>query len=227
MALRTAKPGMRLPLRVWDLPTRLFHWVIVLLVAFCYVSMNLNWTELHFWAGYAVLALLLFRLVWGVVGSETARFSAFLRSPIEGLRHLLKFGERGPDDQVGHNEAGGWMVLVILLLLGASAVTGLFANDDGAAYGPLTGWVSKETSDQLSGIHAQLLKVVLLVAIGLHVLAIVAYAAVKRHDLVRPMVTGKKLLPAATRAPRMAPTALAAAILVVAALAVYLVARQG
>ncbi len=227
MALRTARPGMRLPLRVWDLPTRLFHWSIVLLVLLCYVSINANWTVVHFWAGYAVLALLLFRLVWGVVGSDTARFSAFLRNPLTGLSHLLRFGERGPDDQVGHNEAGGWMVLAMLLLLLAIAVTGLFSNDDGAAYGPLTDLVSKSVSDQLSGIHGVILKVALLVAIGLHIVAIVAYAVVKRHDLVRPMITGKKLLPAATRAPRLAPTALAAAILAAAAIVVAVVAARG
>jgi cytochrome b len=215
---------MRLPMRVWDLPTRLFHWAIVLLVVLCYVSIEANWVRFHFWCGYAVLALVLFRLLWGVVGSETARFSAFLRSPLAGLAYLLKFRRSGPDDQVGHNEAGGWMVLMMIALLLAISVTGLFANDQGSNYGPLTDFVSDDTSGWLSVLHGSTLKIALFVAIGLHLAAIAAYAVVKRHDLVRPMITGKKLLPAATRAPRLAPNALAAIILAAAVLVVVLIA---
>lgn len=223
MALRTAKPGMRLPMRVWDLPTRLFHWVIVVLVLLCYVSINADWVQLHFWCGYVVLGLVLFRLAWGVVGSETARFSKFLKSPMAGLRYLIKFGHQAPDDQVGHNEAGGWMVLVMIALLLAIAITGLFANDQGLNYGPLYDYVSQDTSEALSALHGGLLKVTLLVAVGLHLAAILAYAFVKRHDLVRPMITGKKMLPAATRAPRLASNMLAVLVLAAAAIVVAVI----
>ncbi len=225
MALRNFNQTMRLPMRVWDVPTRLFHWLIVLLIIASYVTVQSNWMELHLLSGYTILTLLLFRIVWGFIGSDTARFSRFLRSPIAGLRHLSRFTRRAPDDEVGHNEAGGWMVLVMLLVIAAQIGTGLCSNDDGATEGPLAKYVGKAMSDRLSGYH-ELNFDVLLGLIGLHILAIIAYAVVKRHDLVRPMITGKKRLPAATRAPRMASPILALAILVVAALAVWALATR-
>jgi cytochrome b len=218
-------------MRVWDLPTRLFHWIVVLLVALSYASIKIagvsyGWMTVHLISGFSMLTLLLFRLVWGVIGSDTARFGRFLVSPLAGLRHLARFGGRTPDDQVGHNEAGGWMVVVMLLLLAAQVGTGLFSNDDGATEGPLAKYVSKSVSDRLSGVHGLLFNI-LLAAIALHVVAIVAYAVVKRHDLVRPMVTGKKRLPATTRAPRMASPWLALAVLIVIAGLVALLATRG
>ncbi len=225
MALRNFNQTMRLPMRVWDAPTRLFHWIIVLLIATSYVAVQKNWMQLHLLSGYTVLTLLIFRLVWGFVGSDTARFARFLRSPVAGLRHLARFGKREPDNEIGHNEAGGWMVLVMLLALAAQVGTGLFSNDDGATEGPLAKYVGKEMSDRLSGWH-EISFYVLLGLIGLHILAVIAYAAVKRHDLVRPMITGKKRLPAATRAPRMASPILALAVLAVAAAAVWALATR-
>lgn len=217
-------------MRVWDLPVRLFHWVIVLLVALSYVSVQLagvsyGWMRVHFISGYAVLTLLIFRLVWGVIGSDTARFGAFLASPLAGLRQLSRFGGREPDDQVGHSAAGGWMVLLMLLALLVQVGSGLFSNDDARAEGPLAKYVGKAASDQISGIHGASFNV-LLGLIVVHVLAIIAYAVVKRHDLVRPMVTGKKRLPATTRAPRMASPLLAIVVLLVAAAVVALLATQ-
>ena len=224
MALR-AKEGLKLPMRVWDAPTRLFHWAIILLIAGSYISISLDAVALHLIFGYTMAALLLFRIVWGLVGSETSRFSKFLRSPIAGLRHLSKFRAREPDTQVGHNEAGGWMVLVLLLILVVQVVTGLCANDDGATEGPLAKYVGKARSDWLSGIHGLNFNILVGLMI-LHVAAIVAYAVVKKHDLVRPMITGKKRLPAATRAPRMASTALAGVVLAVAGAAVWVLATR-
>ncbi len=217
-------------MRVWDLPTRLFHWLIVLLVALSYLSVSLaelsyGWMEVHLVAGYAVLTLLLFRLVWGVLGSDTARFSKFLGSPLAGFRHLASFRTVTPDDQVGHNEAGGWMVIAMLLLLAAQAATGLFSNDDALTAGPLAKFVTKATSNQFSTVHAVLFKVIM-GFIVLHIAAIVAYAVVKRHDLVRPMFSGKKRLPATTRAPRMASPLLALVVLLVSAILVAVLATQ-
>jgi cytochrome b len=217
-------PALRLPMRVWDLPTRLFHWVIVLLVAVSYVSVtfagsNYGLMRVHLISGYSILALLLFRLAWGFIGSDTARFTTFLGSPLAGFRYLARFGARGPDDQIGHNAAGGWMVLIMLGLLAAQVGTGLFSNDDGATEGPLARFVAKATSDRLSGLHGTLFNV-LLAAIILHVVAILAYAVVRRHDLIRPMITGKKRLPATARAPRMVSPLLALIVLGLAALVV-------
>jgi cytochrome b len=216
---------MRLPMRVWDAPTRLFHWLIVLLIAASYVTVQKNWMGMHLLSGYAMLTLLIFRIVWGFVGSDTSRFARFLRSPLAGLRHLAHFTRREPDDEVGHNEAGGWMVLAMLLAIAVQVGTGLFSNDDGATEGPLAKYVEKATSDKLSGVHGLNFNI-LLGFIALHILAIIAYAVVKRHDLVRPMFTGKKKLPAATRAPRMASPVLALAILIVAAVAVWALATR-
>jgi cytochrome b len=208
------------PVRVWDLPTRLFHWAIVVLVGFSWLSAQYNWMEWHLLSGYAILALLLFRLVWGLVGSATARFGQFLAGPLATLRHLAHLARREPDHEVGHNAAGGWMVLLMLLLLAVQAVTGLFANDDALTEGPLASHVDKSTSDWLSHIH-RVNFTFIEILVAAHILAVLTYAVLKRHDLVRPMVTGRKYLPADTPRPRMASLWLA---LVVAALAASAVA---
>jgi cytochrome b len=225
MALRSRQPALHLPMRVWDLPTRLFHWLIVLLVPSSYVSMKLNMMDLHMALGHAMLALLLFRWVWGFVGSDTARFGRFLKSPANALRHLLRLPVREPDTELGHNPAGGWMVLLMLVLLTVQVGAGLCANDAVVTEGPLAKYVGQTWSDRLSLVHEINFKLIL-AAIALHVAAILVYAFVKRHSLVRPMLTGKKRLPAAMRAPRMASRVLAFAILVVAAAISALIATR-
>jgi cytochrome b len=226
MALRGGKPGMRLPMRVWDLPTRVLHWLIVVLVAASYLSQRLGDMGVHKLLGYTMLTVLLFRLAWGFVGSDTARFGKFLRSPLAGLQHLARLNRVEPDNEVGHNAAGGWMVLLMLALLAAQVGTGLFSNSD-VYYvdGPLKKYVSQHTSDLLSSVHGTLFWV-LVAAIALHVAVVAVYVFVKRQNLVRPMVTGKKMLPAATRAPRMAPLPLALAVLAVAALLVVILVTR-
>lgn len=222
---------MKLPMRVWDGATRLFHWAIVITLVVSYVSIRSAgganaalWMRVHLISGETSLALLLFRIIWGLIGSETARFGAFLRSPLTGLRHLATLARREPDTQVGHNPAGGWMVVVLLLAVAFQVGTGLFANDDGSTEGPLMQFVPKQTSDTLSKLHGIGFNI-LLGAVVLHVVAIVAYGVLKRQDLVRPMITGKKRLPAATRQPRMASQMLAALTLAVAAGVAVLVSR--
>jgi cytochrome b len=207
--------------KVWDAPTRLFHWVVAVLVGFSWLSMHETWIELHFLSGYTILALLLFRLAWGFVGSDTARFGRFLRSPVAALRHLSHIGRREPDREIGHNAAGGWMVLVMLALLLVQALTGLFANTDGMDSGPLAHLVGKSRSDWLSNIHS-INFTLIEIAVALHVLAVLAYAVLKRQDLVRPMVTGRKRLPAGMRGPYIVSVWLAVALLVLAAGAVAL-----
>ncbi len=207
------------PVHVWDLPTRLFHWAIVLLVGFSWLSQELDWMDWHKLSGYAVLALLLFRLAWGFVGSDTARFGQFLANPRAALRHLSHLARREPDHEVGHNAAGGWMVLLLLLLLGVQVGTGLFANDDVLTEGPLAETVDKSTSDWLSHIHVVNFRLIE-VAVAAHILAVLTYALLKRHDLVRPMLTGRKQLPATLPLPRMASPWLALVLAVAAAAAV-------
>lgn len=222
-----AKPRVpNLLMRVWDAPTRLFHWLLVLLVAFSYVSVQKDWIELHFLSGYTILTLLLFRLVWGFVGSDTSRFGNFLRNPLEGLKHLVHFTRREPDTEVGHNAAGGWMVIAMLLVLGAQVTTGLFSRQDDGLDAPLAHHLSKSVSNQLTGLHGTIFNVILAL-VGLHVVAIVAYAVVKRHDLVRPMVTGRKRLPATMAQPRFTSPVVALTILAVAGLVVWLLVKFG
>ncbi len=225
LPIGSTKPRMpNLLMRVWDAPTRLFHWAIVLLIAFSWFSIQKDWIQLHFYSGYAILALLLFRIVWGFVGSETSRFTRFLRNPLEALRHLAHFTRREPDTEIGHNAAGGWMVLAMLAALAAQVVTGLFSNDDVAEEGPLAHHVAKNVSNAITGLHGTIFNVILAL-VALHVIAIVAYAVVKRHDLVRAMVTGRKRLPATMTQPRFRSPLLALLVLALSAAAVWLLVR--
>jgi cytochrome b len=189
-------------MKVWDLPVRLFHWALVVLIFGAWLSQELNRMDLHVSIGECILALLLFRIVWGFVGSDTARFSRFLANPAAAMRHLSHITRREPDTEIGHNAAGGWMVLVMLALLLVQTGTGLFSNDDGDTEGPLFHLISKDRSDWLSHIHYLGFKAIEAVVV-LHVLAIAAYAVLKRHNLVRPMVTGTKPMPPDAVAPRL------------------------
>jgi cytochrome b len=178
----------------WDLPTRLFHWLTVALVAAAYATWRLNWMDWHALAGDALLALLLFRVVWGFVGSETARFVRFVASPRAAAHHLTQLFRREPDEQFGHNPAGGWMVLLLLSLLLGQTMTGIVVNNDVADAGPLTEIMPAPIANLVTDLHAVLWKA-LLVAVALHVIAIAIYAAAKGHNLLGPLLTGRKFLP--------------------------------
>jgi cytochrome b len=206
------------PVLVWDAPIRVFHWLIVALVAAAYATWRLNWMIWHGWIGDAILALVLFRLSWGFFGGETARFSHFLASPRAAVRHLRSALRREPDRQVGHNPAGGWMILLLLALLLAETLTGLYIANDVADVGPLTEIVPAWAADAIESSHA-ILWDVLLAAIVLHVLAIAVFAAVKGQNLLRPMITGTKVLPASVVAPRTRSPALAVLLLLGSAVA--------
>jgi cytochrome b len=199
--------------RVWDVPIRLFHWLIVALVVAAYVTWRLNWMVWHGWVGNAVLVLLLFRLLWGFFGGETARFSCFLTSPRMAVQHLKSSFLREPDRQVGHNPAGGWMVLLLLALLLAETLTGLYVANDIADVGPLTEIVPAWAADAIESSHA-ILWDMLLAAIVLHVLAIASFAVIKGQNLVRPMITGTKALPANVPPPKMVSPMRAALLLI-------------
>jgi cytochrome b len=215
----------RLPMRVWDAPTRLFHWSVVVLLGLSWLSESRGWMAMHVLSGYGIITLLLFRVAWGFVGSETARFSHFLKSPLAALRHLAGLHRREPDNTIGHNPAGGWMVLLMLVLLAVQAATGLCANDDADTEGPLFSYVGKEWSDWLSHIHAVNFKLIE-IAVLVHIAAILAYAVLKRHDLVRPMITGRKPLPDAMTPPVSASPVRAIVLFALLAAAVGLCIRS-
>ena len=185
---------------VWDAPTRLFHWLTVILVAAAYATWRLNWMDWHTNAGYALLALVVFRLLWGFFGSETARFSLFLATPRRVARYLVQLLRREPDRQVGHNPAGGWMVMLLLALLLAETLTGIYTNNDVADVGPFTELTPAPVANFITTLHDVFWQT-LLVAVTLHVLAVVLYWAVKRQNLLLPMITGRKVLPLGVRRP--------------------------
>lgn len=177
--------------RIWDLPLRLFHWLLVGLIAFSWWSGEEHYMEWHRLSGYAILALLVFRLWWGFTGSRTARFSQFVRGPGTVLAYAktLFSSSRHAD---GHNPLGGWSVIAMLLAIAAMVVAGLFAVDvDGWESGPLAYWVSFEQGRSAAEFHETVFNVIMALII-LHVAAIVFYLAVKRMNLVRPMITGRR-----------------------------------
>jgi cytochrome b len=180
------------PLRVWDLPLRLFHWTLALAVLGLVITGQIGglWIEWHGRLGLLVLGLLIFRLVWGLVGSTHARFRQFLPTPGGLLAYL-----RGQWQGVGHNPLGALSVFALLGMLAAQAITGLFANDDIAFRGVLYPLIDKGLSDSLTGWH-RLLVNPLLALVALHIAAILFYAHVKGENLVRPMLTGIKQVPA-------------------------------
>ena len=188
---------------VWDVPTRLFHWLTVILVAAAYATWRVNWMDWHAYAGYALLALVVFRLLWGFFGSETARFARFLAAPRRAAGHLAQLLRREPDRQVGHNAAGGWMVLLLLALLLAETLTGIYINNDIADVGPFTELAPAPVANFISALHDVFWQA-LLVAVTLHVLAVVLYWAAKRQNLLLPMITGCKMLPLGVRPPAQA-----------------------
>jgi cytochrome b len=210
---------------VWDWPVRVFHWATAALLPALYLTWRWNWMEWHALAGDALLALLLFRLLWGFFGSDTARFSRFLASPPIALRHLAHLSRDEPAIRAGHNPAGGWMVAAMLALLLAQTLTGLYVQNDVANEGPLTELVPAGIANAITALHAILWNV-LLVLVGLHLLAIMVYAVVLRQDLVRPMLSGRKLLPASAPAPRIAGSVLALLLLGCAAVASACIARM-
>ena len=157
----------------------------------------------HAYAGYALLALVVFRLLWGFFGSETARFARFLAAPRRAAGHLAQLLQREPDRQVGHNPAGGWMVLLLLALLLAETLTGIYINNDIADVGPFTELAPAPVANFISTLHDVFWQA-LLVAVILHVLAVVLYWAAKRQNLLLPMITGCKVLPPGVRPPAQA-----------------------
>ena len=180
-------------IQVWDLPLRLFHWSLVLLVVISFVSAKIggNAMQVHMLSGYTVLTLLLFRLLWGFAGGTHARFASFVRSPLAVIAYLRGLKRTDAEHHLGHNPAGAWSVVFMLLALLAQVATGLFANDDIATEGPLAKLVSKALSDRITGVHH--LNLWLLYAlIGMHLAAIAFYFVHKHENLVKPMLTGFK-----------------------------------
>ena len=209
--------------RVWDLPTRVFHWALAALVLFSFVSAKIGgaWTEWHFRSGYTILSLLVFRVLWGFAGSRYARFSSFGRSPSVVWRYL-----RAPDSpQTGHSPLAALSVLAMLAALLVQGSVGLFANDAIVNEGPLARLVSSAASDRLTTVHRWGEKV-LIALVALHLAAVAYQEWHKGRRLVRPMITGDARI-AATPARDDAGMRLRGAVLfaLAAALVAFVVTR--
>lgn len=186
--------------RVWDLPTRVFHWLLVALVASAWISFRyseafadytLRW---HRWNGYAVLVLLVWRVLWGLAGSSTSRFKTFVRWPWVAAGYAFALLRRREPHYLGHNPLGAWMVLALLAVVAAQAGLGLFTveHNDSGAYGPLYRIVSEATWKQLSSWHRWNFYWIILPLVGVHVIANLLYQFVKRERLITAMITGAK-----------------------------------
>ena len=184
------------PVRVWDLPTRSFHWLLAACVLCSVVSAKIGGNAMvwHFRFGYVVFTLLAFRIVWGLIGGRWSRFTSFVYAPATTLRYLR--GQARPDEHldVGHNPLGALSVFGLLAVLVAQVGTGLFADDEIANTGPLIKFVSGETSLMLTGWHKSLGQGLVIGLVLLHVAAIAFYILKKNQNLVGPMLSGDKLL---------------------------------
>ena len=170
---------------VWDVPTRLFHWLLVIAFLLSWLSHEYDWYRIHLWSGYTVLVLVAFRLAWGFVGSPHSLFRDFLHGPGRVLGYFRGEGRV----HRGHNPAGGWVVLAMLLLLLAQALTGLF-NSDGLLFnGPLYHTLDSGWTDRLGAWHGYLFRGLATVVV-IHVLAIVIYQVLLRRNLLGPMFSG-------------------------------------
>ncbi|MBV8186037.1 MAG: cytochrome b/b6 domain-containing protein [Alphaproteobacteria bacterium] len=223
-------------LRIWDLPVRLFHWCLVLLLCVSYFTGEAggDWRNVHLLSGYTILTLLLFRIAWGFVGSTTARFSDFVKGPRACIHYLACLVRGRSTFEAGHNPAGGLMVIVLLLAVLTQVTAGLFSVDTDTAMvnGPLSGLLPDKWSERITKFHWFWVNV-LLVLVAVHVLAAITYLVWKRQNLIGAMFTGYKpradVVAPGGREPalRFAPAKLALSLLIAAAAIVYFIVRVG
>jgi len=183
--------------RVWDLPVRLFHWLLVICVcASWYIGDNRSFDNIqwHFYLGYCVGGLIVFRLIWGMIGPPSARISALFYGPRSIIKYARTTLRRSPSGTAGHNPLGSWSVIALLTSLALQVITGLFAYDDGLfSGGPLTVYVSEAAVLQMNYIHG-INANILLALVTLHVFAAFFYLFWKRENLISAMITGRKLV---------------------------------
>lgn len=185
---------MSVTVRVWDLPTRIFHWSLVLCVICLVTTAQIGGDAmgLHFRFGYSVLSLLLFRFVWGFVGGKWSRISSFLYSPRTIWRYIR--GQSLPEHSVGHNPLGSLSVFGLLAFLLAQVASGLVSDDEITTSGPLTSYVSGDVVSAATAYHTEVGKLVLVALVVLHIGAIIFYWFKKRENLLHPMIRGDKVV---------------------------------
>lgn len=177
--------------KVWDLATRLFHWSLVLLIIAAWLTIENRMIDAHEIIGHTLFALIIFRIIWGIIGSTTARFSHFITHPIKSLTYLKDSLKLKSPHSTGHNPAGGWMVLGFLVFIGFQVISGMYANDDLGFSGALSDSVSKAMSDTMTQLHALNFNIIVAL-IWLHLVAVFFYVLVKNENLIRAMFSGTK-----------------------------------
>ena len=185
-------------IKIWDLPVRLFHWALVIAFGFSVFSafqdkVMTGYDVMHLRAGVCVLILVLFRDLWGFLGSTTARFMSFVKGPAALRQHITEMRADKPYEYVGHNPLGGWSVGIMLDSLMFQAILGLFSSDDMFFEGPLAKTIEGSTVGVVSLIH-QLVGYFIITVVGLHILAVIYYGIGKGINLIRPMITGSKMV---------------------------------
>jgi len=180
---------------MWDLPVRLFHWSFVAAFATCWISGQTEDLDLHYASGIVLLGPVIFRVLWGLIGSPTARFSHFLRWPNAAIRYLREsFGHPGPSHSFGHNAAGGLMVAALIALMALQSMSGMASTDDVLFDGPLHGRLPSWLANPLEKYHELLANILLALAL-FHIAVIIFYRVLKRENLVRAMILGRARLP--------------------------------
>lgn len=215
---------MKQKIKVWDLPTRIFHWLLVLCVVFMWFSADAggDWLHWHLRGGLLVMVLIVFRIIWGFVGSDTARFRQFVKGPAQIRRYLNN--EITENEQPGHNPLGALMVLALIGAVAFQVLSGLFATDENTYLynGYLQHLVGDEEGSAARFVHVNFFWL-LVGLVVVHVLAVAAYKLVKKHDLIRPMLTGVKELEEPLPRLRFASLGKAAVIVAVLAVIAYLI----
>ena len=207
-------------IRVWDRPTRIFHWLLVILFVVCFISGRQERFDIHIVAGQALLVLVVARILWGIVGSETSRLHRLVRSPAEIAAYVRVIFRRAPDRHAGHNPLGGLSVVAMLAALLLQTGLGLFAADvDGLHEGPLSFLVSYDLARQASDLHGLVVDI-LLALVVLHLAAIAFHLLYKRENLTGPMLTGRAEVSERFEAPRLASDSRALLVLVLAVIAI-------
>ncbi len=216
--------------RVWDLPTRVCHWALALLFLALVVSGQIggDWMVWHMRFGYAMLSLVLWRILWGCVGGYWSRFSNFMSTPLQAWRFARQFLAQ-KTHAVGHNPLGAWSVAAMLFCLGLQALAGLFSDDQISTSGPLTALASQAWVERATRWHTGSGKWALLALVLLHLGSIYWYVRVRRIDLLRPMLNGEKILehPAQESKDNIASRLLAAVLLLLCATVVGLLVESG
>lgn len=180
---------------VWDLPVRMFHWLLVLCLFAQWLTAEIleNAIDWHFYIGYFTLGLIIFRLIWGLVGTQYAKFSSFIAGPKAIWQYFISLISKQHTAAIGHNPLGGLLLPAVLILVGLQAISGLFTSDDIVSAGPYYDSASSQIQKWMGWLHHNIFDL-LLGLIALHLLAIAWYRLALKNDLVSPMITGKKVV---------------------------------